>query len=406
MGVFQKKSQVVADSISDSESEKYITGELLTERLFTARQVRATSSRRESLIIDVEPTLINLDQPAQHARFVPVETGQKEAPDDRDTLSSSEVSNEAPTIQSKPHIAVIPNASSPQANPVVPPAKSDIAQDNELGPEDEASKKTPTANTARRIGASKSELCLLVETSINKRTYWNVTAKGAFMTLSSPPSNCPLISISALDSRFPVPAELPDKQAVLGAAERLLEPASVINRSSDCGIIYATPASRLQDLTSKVIPGIALLDALLNAHHNQMEIFGWKLQSDSGAVQLLALYHKTASGTLHGPSIKIMPADVDFEIEQYKARNRLPAEPVIRLFGLNELLRVSEDTRFKYSKRRSQLSMAKYIAWFVLLAVSALFAVSAYRQTLSAQNSQDMIRSKIHVQTHRIHVPG
>ena len=404
MGLLKRKITDGNNAVVDLEDTKNVHVELLTERLFTASPAKKNTAKRDALTIDVLPTLVS-DVSGHAGGSEDAEGIKVRSATTENTLVGTGIKKTVPKTQADKDEAA-PNSVACMPEGVKSVSAQISIDKNPQGQEQSNPESNPEGNSLSAPDPIKkqkvrTELCILTESGANDKTYWELLSDGFLRRTSKPSANCSLMSLSSLDVKLPTPTSVSTAAAHEGAAEVLYAPSAIVNLSETRNAVYATPASRLDDYSCKVLPGIALLEMSLermNSHN--AKAFGWNLPGTTEKLAILALYHKTASGRLQGPSIYLNPDNLNEELNRYREKVGLSASEKIILLGWKELDNILHTTKIAYQKRRKHSNTFKYVLWLSLLGLSLLFSFSAYHKVLRAEQMQKLLLNQTKIQSH------
>ena len=399
MGLLKRKITDSNNAVVDLEDTKNVHVELLTERLFTSPPAKKNTAKRDALTIDIVPTLVS--DVGEHVKGSGPAEGITVKPAATESTSTGTGAKKTVPKTQVDKDEVMPRSGAPMpagAKPVgaqIPIDKSPQGQ-AQSSPEGNS----PSARDPIRKQKIRTELCILTECGANEKIYWELLSDGFLRRTHKPSANCSLMSLSSLDVKLPTPTGVSTAAAHEEAAEVLYAPSAIVNLSETRNAVYATPASRLDEYSCKVLPGIALLEMSLEKmdfHH--AKAFGWNLPGSAENSAILALYHKTVSGRLQGPSIYLNSDNLNEKLNRYREKVGLSANDKIILLGWNELDNILHTTKVAYQKRRKHSNIFKYVLWFSLLGLSLLFSLSAYHKVLRAEQTQKVLLNQTKIQS-------
>lgn len=204
--------------------------------------------------------------------------------------------------------------------------------------------KLPKVSTkSTRVDAPQSSLDVLVELEGGRRVYWRI---GVDTVKEIDPANVALAaSFSKKEYRYYSKKPLSYGQAMDMALAELGEDLSIVNGTKTACAVYASTASRIQEMGSmRVGPGLFLLDLLIKEVREPDEelMFGLHLTGGEGGRSLVVLYHMTGAGEVSATQITVNPDNLNFVMSQFAASRRLDRDKVKVVVLKNEdLLKVA-----------------------------------------------------------------
>lgn len=244
--------------------------------------------------------------------------------------------------------------------------------------------KTKTLKAGDTAGSFKpgSALDILIELENERRTYWRVSAD---RVMSIEPAEMKVgASFSKAEIRLFTGVTVNYKGAQDLALSEFGEAVRIVNASQKLQAVYATSASRIENLSPlKSGPGLLLLETLLKNERPQEEDFisGFHLESQQAGLSLAILFHFKASGEVSPVQVTVNPDNLSFVISQFATSHRLDADNVkILLFKNEELLAAARHLEFY----PAEAVWAGYSVRKLLWAASAVAAAGAGAAALYA----------------------
>lgn len=201
---------------------------------------------------------------------------------------------------------------------------------------EEGSGKAPRASF---MGHRENHVDIVAELDSGRTVLWRVTDKELFPLDSFAVKRG--VSFSSQDHRYASEGVLNYNQARDLALSELGEECRIVNATKNHQAVYASVATRVQDFTHPVGPGVGILEALLRQgdHLGKDLIAGFLLNSEESGQSLAILYYITPTGVYSAPQITVNPENLDFTLSQFAASKRLYLEEAeVVLFRNHELI--------------------------------------------------------------------
>jgi hypothetical protein len=186
---------------------------------------------------------------------------------------------------------------------------------------------------------------LVVEVGGNRTLFWRLTPNGV-EPLDQIAADAKAIRFSREDCRFEVEGRVAHRQAEALALQELGDPVQIVNRSRQCGVVYATKHAQVSSVAYRFGPGQMLVDRLVRERMPEPGalIVGLDLKDSSGRRALLIFYYLSASGRSSSPQVSVYPEDRDFLLSQFAASQQAARENAqVLLLDQEALWSVSHD---------------------------------------------------------------